>query len=187
MADLLVKAVEIGAATYATKQLSSASSAEGVRGAVPNFSALPAQLRGLLEAAEETSGKLPDYLDTTAPENRKWVKLGMCLVIDLIGSGSLPVPLLADALDLAWAPVSALCLHALFGNALITAAGFAEEFLPGTDGVPTATLAWVNEHYGDAIRKVVKEASATDVPAKPVQEKRNPFRRASSRREKARR
>lgn len=185
MADLVIKAIELGAATYATKTLSSASSADGVRGAVPNFAALPEQLRKLLESAEETSEKLPNYLDDTTPENRKWVKLGMCLIIDLIGSGSLPIPLLADALDIAWAPISALCLQALFGNGLITAAGFAEEFLPGTDGIPTATLAWVNEHYGDAIRKIIKESNATDVPAKQVEEKRQPFGGAFSRKQKA--
>lgn len=193
LTEVFVKALEVGAATYATRTLASNSSGSkatsegGVRDAVPNFTALPEKMRSLLESAEAGAAKLPEYLESSSPESRKWIKLAMCVVIDLIGSGTLAIPLISDALDLAWAPVDAFALQALFGNPLITAGGFAEEILPGTDGIPTATLAWVYEFYWNDIRKALD--SSTDVSAVQVEEesKRGPFSKIFNRREKAQR
>lgn len=177
LGELIFKAAEVGAATYATTLLSSpkgsvdaANPAKGVAGAVPNFSELPLQVRDLLSAAEGAAGRLPEIVESGTPEQRKWIKLALCLAIDLFGSGSLPIPLLADALDVVWAPVAALALHALFGNPLVTAAGFAEEILPGTDGVPTACLAWIQENYGGDIRKMWEDVGVTEVSAVEVKE-----------------
>lgn len=206
LSNLVFKAVEVGAATYATTMLSgggtgtqnSTSNEQGVHN-VPNFTALPAQLQQMLRSAESVAAELPALLERSDPAARRWVKLAICLVIDLIGSGSLPVPLLADALDLVWAPIAALALHALFGNPLITATGFAEEILPGTDGLPTASLAWIYEYYGDDIGRAVARFSALDVAAKeaPVagEESRKrgrapfggAFRRRGAKRDKVRR
>lgn len=79
---------------------------------------------------------------------KKWIKLGICVMLDLIGSGGLGFPLLGDLLDVFTAPVSALMLHALFASNAVTVAGLTEELLPGTDGIPSATLAWVAEQRG---------------------------------------
>lgn len=84
----------------------------------------------------------------TVDGRRKWTKLGVCILIDLIGSGGLGIPLVSDFLDIVTAPVSAFALHALYGNPGITIGGFVEEILPGTDGIPTATLAWIAEQNG---------------------------------------
>lgn len=194
LADLVFKAVEVGVATYATTALSSAASAptggegvnkdgEAVNGtatrAAAALNSLPAQVRELVAAAEAGVNELPLLLARQDPASRRWVKLAVCLALDLVGSGSLPVPMLADALDIVWAPLFALALHALFASPLVTAAGFAEEILPGTDGIPTATLAWVYEHYGDAINAALAGVTATDVAAAPVDDtptrKRSPF------------
>ena len=189
--EVMVKGLEVFAATYATRALSqsgtkSEDGSGGVRDAVPNFANLPQNLRSVLENAEAGAARLPEYIESASPDQRKWIKLGMCIVIDLIGSGSLPIPFVADALDLAWAPVDALALQALFGNGLVTAAGFAEEILPGTDGIPTATLAWVYEFYGDDIRRAVD--GATEVEATPVKEEKSSiFGSVFGKREKAKR
>lgn len=94
------------------------------------------------------ANEIPLIIEKGGPEGRKWVKLVFCVLIDLIGSGSLAVPFLGDTLDLVTAPILAVMLQALFGNSAVTIAGFAEEILPGTDGIPTATLAWLAENTG---------------------------------------
>lgn len=108
----------------------------------------PAQVRGLVTELVRLAEGLPEVLERGGPEGKKWVKLAICIGIDLVGSGSLGVPLLGDALDLVTAPLSAVMLQALFGSTLVTMGGLAEELLPGTDGIPTATLAWLAEYYG---------------------------------------
>lgn len=96
----------------------------------------------------DLANALPDIVARSGPEGKKWVKLAICIGIDLIGSGSLGVPLIGDALDLVTAPLTAVMLQALFGSSFVTIAGLTEEILPGTDAIPTATLAWFAEHYG---------------------------------------
>lgn len=182
--ELLIKAIEVGAATYATQYVSGGASAAKNSDGTPkstgvDISALPTAVQQVVELVQENTSKLPEVLDSSDPVQRRWVKLGMCIVIDLIGSGQLPVPFLADALDVVWAPVAALCLHALFANPLVTAGGFAEEILPGTDGIPTASLAWIYENYGAQINALLKEFNgATDVAAAPVKEEKKSKKRA---------
>lgn len=69
-------------------------------------------------------------------------KLLLCVGLD--GAGFL----LGDAADVAYAPVLAAALQGLFGDARVTAAGVAEESVPGRGNVPTATLAWCAERAG---------------------------------------
>lgn len=99
------------------------------------------------EIADLAKG-LPDIVARGGPEGKKWVKLAICVGIDLVGSGSLGVPLIGDVLDLVTAPLTAVMLQALFADPFVTIAGLTEEILPGTDAIPTATLAWFAEHYG---------------------------------------
>jgi hypothetical protein len=68
--------------------------------------------------------------------------------VDLVGSGSLAVPLVGDALDLVTAPLSALLLLAIFGDPRVTGGVLLEELLPGTDVVPSATIAWFAQEAG---------------------------------------
>lgn len=107
---------------------------------VPN--AIPAA-NELLRAANSVANSLQ-----TVDGRRKWTKLSVCILIDLIGSGGLGIPFVSDFLDIITAPISAFALHALFGNPGVTIGGFVEEILPGTDGIPTATLAWFAEQNG---------------------------------------
>lgn len=47
---------------------------------------------------------------------------------------------------MAWAPISAVLVHLMYGRAGMTTLALFEELLPFTDIVPTATLAWWLEH-----------------------------------------
>lgn len=77
------------------------------------------------------------------------VKLLVCVGLD--GAGFL----LGDVADVAYAPLLAAALQGLFGDARVTAAGVAEETVPGRGNVPTATLAWCAERAG-LLRKAEK-------------------------------
>ncbi|KAL1519131.1 hypothetical protein AB1Y20_003394 [Prymnesium parvum] len=76
----------------------------------------------------------------------KWTKLLVSILIDLIGMATYIVPVAGEAGDLAWAPISALLVYQLYGNAVISGLALAEELLPGLDIIPTATIAWLLEN-----------------------------------------
>ncbi len=84
----------------------------------------------------------------TVPQlkSNKMAKLVLGIFFDLIGMVSYVIPVLAEVLDVIWAPVSGLILASMYkGNAGKAAAafGFLEEILPGTDVIPTFTLTWI--------------------------------------------
>lgn len=163
--DLIIKGLEVGAATFlgnavaVQQQISKPAPPKrglfGSRGK-KGRSKTPTktggidsnQVRGIVTELMRLAEGLPEVLERGGPEGKKWVKLAICIGIDLVGSGSLAVPLVGDALDLVTAPISAVMLQALFGNTMVTMGGLAEELLPGTDGIPTATLAWLAENSG---------------------------------------
>jgi hypothetical protein len=69
-----------------------------------------------------------------------------CLIMDLIGMSSYLLPFIGEAEDVVWAPVSGLIFYFLFGKKRFGMVGgifsFLEEILPGTDIIPTFTIAW---------------------------------------------
>jgi len=75
-----------------------------------------------------------------------YLKLWACLVVDFIGFASFLLPFIGETMDVIWAPVSAFFLHFMFGTFLIPLVGFLEELGPGTDFIPTATIAYSVEH-----------------------------------------
>jgi hypothetical protein len=77
-----------------------------------------------------------------------FVKLLLCLTIDIIGSSSTLIPILGDASDLLWAPIAGLLLRSLFhGSNIVFALEFTEEILPLTDVLPLATVCWVVDTF----------------------------------------
>ncbi|CAE7350297.1 unnamed protein product [Symbiodinium sp. CCMP2592] len=88
----------------------------------------------------------PIRLDVTAFAEKvrsdKWLLLAACLLIDFIGMASYMVLLLGEVTDIMWAPFAGFLLQYLFGSWLVSSLGALEEFLPFTDILPTATLAW---------------------------------------------
>ena len=95
----------------------------------------------VLDAAGERVGKAlrPAAAEVGAGD---WAKLVACVVLDLAGDASELLPGLGELTDIAYAPVEAGLLKALFQSNAISAFGFVEEILPFTDIIPTFTLSW---------------------------------------------
>lgn len=71
-----------------------------------------------------------------------WVQLAGCIALDLAGDASELIPFLGEFTDVAYAPVEAGLLYALFKSPLLGGLGFIEEILPFTDVVPTFCIGW---------------------------------------------
>lgn len=72
--------------------------------------------------------------------------LAFCLAMDALGFVTYAIPGLGEFGDLFWAPVSAMIFMISFGGwkgVLGGAFNFVEEILPGTDFIPSFTLAWL--------------------------------------------
>lgn len=70
-------------------------------------------------------------------------KLTCAIMIDLIGMATFFVPLVGEAGDLVWGPISGFLIYMLFPNhKKMAIAGAVEEMLPFTDFIPTACLTW---------------------------------------------
>ena len=82
-----------------------------------------------------------------------WGKLIVSLLIDGAGSASYLVPVVGEVTDLGWAPIQTVLIMALYEDQQNKMEGqnpewlkyvsFAEEILPFTDIVPTATMGWL--------------------------------------------
>lgn len=77
--------------------------------------------------------------------------LAFSLLIDLVGMSSYTIPGFGEWTDVAYAPLSAWLIYRIYGSRNPRAklgawVGFAEEILPFTDIVPTATLMWFDTY-----------------------------------------
>ena len=69
-----------------------------------------------------------------------------CIIMDLLGCATYLLPGVGEWFDIIWAPVSGIIFFMAFGGwkgALGGLFDFAEEILPGTDIIPTFTIAWI--------------------------------------------
>lgn len=80
---------------------------------------------------------------------KKQPSLAFCIVMDLIGCSSFLIPGLGEIVDVVWAPISAIIFFIAFGRKAAFGAffNFAEELLPGTDFIPTFTIAWFVRYF----------------------------------------
>jgi hypothetical protein len=88
----------------------------------------------------------------TYPEikSHKLAKLILGIFFDAIGMLSYAIPILAEVIDVIWAPISGLLLAKMYkGNTGKIAGifGFLEEIIPGTDIIPTFTLTWIYVYW----------------------------------------
>jgi hypothetical protein len=74
-------------------------------------------------------------------------KLGVSILIDIIGMITYLIPGLGETFDVIWSPISAIIVYGLYGNVFFSAFNFIEEILPYTDIIPTATIAWLYLYY----------------------------------------
>jgi hypothetical protein len=77
-----------------------------------------------------------------AVRDNRYVLLALCILVDVIGFASYLLLVLGEFTDLWWAPMFGFFLQYMFGSAMVTSLGAIEEFLPFTDILPTATIAW---------------------------------------------
>jgi hypothetical protein len=87
--------------------------------------------------------------------NKKQPSLALCIILDLIGCASYIIPGLGEWIDVVWAPASAIVFFIMFGSWKGALFEFTEEILPGTDIIPTFTIAWFLKYFSN------KKESAT--------------------------
>ncbi|HLW63279.1 MAG TPA: hypothetical protein VKY33_07755 [Flavobacterium sp.] len=68
------------------------------------------------------------------------------LLLDAVGMLSFTIPFIGAFSDIIWAPIAGLLLKSMYKGTIGKVGGivvFFEELLPGTDVIPTFTLAWI--------------------------------------------
>lgn len=75
-----------------------------------------------------------------------WLKLLVCIAIDLVGDSSFILPGVGEIEDAVWAPLSTYLMFQLFESNVIAGIEFTKEILPFTDILPLATLVWTLEN-----------------------------------------
>ena len=79
--------------------------------------------------------------------NKKQPSLAFCIIMDVLGYATYAIPGVAEVVDLVFAPVSAIIFYAMFGSWKGALFNFAEEILPGTDFIPSFTIAWCLQYF----------------------------------------
>jgi hypothetical protein len=75
----------------------------------------------------------------------KQSKLIFGIVFDLVGIMSYAIPLLGEAIDIIWAPITLYLMTKMYPGKSGVAAGIfsaIEELTPGLDIIPTFTITW---------------------------------------------
>jgi hypothetical protein len=73
---------------------------------------------------------------------KKQPSLVFCIIMDVLGFATYAVPGFGELADIVFAPVSAIVFYFMFGSWKGALFNFTEEVLPGTDFIPTFTIAW---------------------------------------------
>ena len=85
------------------------------------------------------------FLEGIVPKG-KWGRLILSIVIDIIGCASIFVPFIGAAFDVVvWAPIQTMLIMAMYEatSPKLKWLSLAEEWLPFTDIIPSATIGWV--------------------------------------------
>ncbi|NDV46595.1 hypothetical protein D0T49_06000 [Paludibacter sp. 221] len=72
--------------------------------------------------------------------------LAYCIFMDIAGFATYAIPFFGEWIDVIWAPLSAFIFYASFGGKtgkIGSMINLVEELLPGTDFIPTFTLAYI--------------------------------------------
>ncbi len=86
----------------------------------------------------------------TIKHNKPLPNILFCILMDVIGCATYIFPVVAEFIDIIWAPISAYIFYKTFGGKvgqLGAVLNFLEEIIPGTDIVPSFTIAWVLKKY----------------------------------------
>jgi hypothetical protein len=97
---------------------------------------------------------------------KKGPSIIFCILMDLLGYATYAVPGIGELGDIIWAPISAIIFFIMFkgwkGAVFGGIFNFVEEILPGTDFIPTFTIAWVWKYLTDkqALRSTINFKTA---------------------------
>ena len=70
-----------------------------------------------------------------------------CIFMDVLGYATYAIPGLGELGDIVWAPISGIIFYAMFGSWKGALFNFTEEILPGTDFIPSFTIAWCLKYF----------------------------------------
>ncbi|WP_428743047.1 hypothetical protein [Tenacibaculum sp.] len=90
---------------------------------------------------------------------KKYQKLVLSLLFDVIGYVSYLIPGIGELSDIVWAPASAYIMTKMYKGNKGKIAGviaFIEEAMPGLDMVPTFTLMWLYAYVFSSSKEVKK-------------------------------
>lgn len=96
--------------------------------------------------------------ETIIIKDEKVRKLLLGLLFDGIGMISFSIPLLAEPLDLIWAPIAAFIMSRMYKGRVGKVASiltFVEEILPFTDVIPSFTITWIYTYYFQKQNRVI--------------------------------
>ena len=79
--------------------------------------------------------------------NKQQPSLAFCIIMDVLGYATYAIPGLGELGDIVFAPISAIIFYAMFGSWKGALFNFTEEILPGTDFIPTFTIAWIWRYF----------------------------------------
>ncbi len=110
-------------------------------------------------------GKLLAIKKAIKQNMKKQPSLQLCLLMDAIGCITFLIPVIGEAFDIVWAPISAIIFYFAFGGrkAMYGAAfNLVEEIVPFMNFIPTFTIAWLWQKY------MVKKPSNNVIEIKPA-------------------
>ena len=101
-------------------------------------------------------------------------KLLASVALDFLGSCSYLIPGAGEAFDLFWAPFQTICVASMYDAGLpgLKYLSFAEEIIPFTDFIPTASLGWIRE-FGPTLLSVGGESVKNELAKYKSKSKRN--------------
>ena len=79
--------------------------------------------------------------------NKQQPSLAFCIIMDVLGYATYAIPGLGELGDIVFAPISAIIFYVMFGSWKGALFNFTEEILPGTDFIPTFTIAWCWKYF----------------------------------------
>ena len=84
-----------------------------------------------------------------------WYRLMFSLAIDLTGSMSYIIPVVGESFDGPWGPIQSMLIMALYNQTTpnLKYVSLAEEWLPFTDFLPSATIGWLTENMPTLIEE----------------------------------
>lgn len=114
-----------------------------IKEADQNLREAHANLLGMILSPRRYLYPSEELVRSAPPLTEGLSRLAFSLTIDAIGMLTFAIPLLGEVADVFWAPASAYLIQRVYERPGFSLLAFAEELLPFTDIIPTATITWL--------------------------------------------